>query len=201
MFQSTTTSVLLQHLNATGTNDAWSEFVGRYQPILVGVAVRLGVPPADAADVAQQTLLEFVRDLRAGGFDRSRGRLRSWMLAIANNRVLDYQRAVARRQGVVPLAEIQDSLSVEQLEEAWATEERRALIEEAMRRLRHETQLDERTIRAFELTALRGMPADSVAQECEMTTPQVYVARTRAATKLREIVRELEGIYESEDAA
>ncbi len=197
----TTTTALLTLLVREADDAAWHQFVGRYRPILVAVGIRLGLGEADAVDVAQQTLLEFVRDLRAGKYDRSRGRLRTWLLAIADHRVRDHQRNLARINSTVPLSMSHESHASERLEQIWELEERRAMLDEAMRRLRNETSFDERTIRAFELAALRGVPVDTVAQECAMTPAQVYVARNRAATRLRQIVGELEALYSSENAA
>ena len=54
--------------------------------------------PEDAADVAQETLTDFLRDYRAGKYDRRRGRLRSWISGIARHRVLDTLRQRARNQ-------------------------------------------------------------------------------------------------------
>ncbi|MDZ4828586.1 MAG: sigma-70 family RNA polymerase sigma factor [Phycisphaerae bacterium] len=191
----TTTTALLAVLVHEGDDVAWTEFVRRYQPILVAVGLRLGLREPDAVDITQQTLLEFVRDLRRGAYDRSRGRLRNWLLTIANHRVRDHQRALARQDGVPRVPAAPSMIESERLEQVWESEERRALLAEAMLRLRGQTSLDERTIRAFELTALRGVPPETVAQECAMSVAQVYVARNRAATRLREIVGELEAVY------
>ncbi|MFO0829333.1 MAG: sigma-70 family RNA polymerase sigma factor [Phycisphaerales bacterium] len=197
----TTTTALLGVLVQSADEDAWEEFVDRYRPIIVAIGLRLGLPEADAVDVAQQTLLEFVRDLRAGKYDRTKGRLRNWLLCIAEHRVRDHQRIAARYERLAPLASASGVIDSERLEEAWCVEERRLILVEALRRLRGQTLLDERTIRAFELTALRSVPAEVVAKECAMTTAQVYVARNRALTKLREIVRELETAYADEESA
>jgi len=203
----TTTTTLLGLLQLEGDDAAWHEFVTRHQPILVAVGLRLGLGEHDAVDVAQQTLLEFVRDLRSGRYDRTRDRLRNALMAIAEHRVRDHQRVLARNVGVMnvggvePLANVTDALKTDVLEQLWEAEERRVLLREAMLRLRAETNFDERTVRAFELTALRSVPVELVAQECGMTVSQVYVARSRAATRLREIVSQLEALYAIEGVA
>lgn len=197
----TTTTALLGQLSGAGNDEAWREFVCRNQPILVSVAKRLGLSEHDALDVAQQTLFEFMRDLRAGKFDRTRGRLRSWLVAIAAHRVRDLQRVLARRDIVLSLAANVDLEDPSTLERLWVDEEERVLLDEALQRLRTTTALDPRTVRVFELTALQGVPTEAAASECQMSVDQVYVARNRAATRLREIVAELKAIVESEEAA
>jgi DNA-directed RNA polymerase specialized sigma24 family protein len=46
-------------------------------------ASRLGLDSNEAEDVAQETLIEFVRAYGGGNYDRSRGRLSSWIFSIA----------------------------------------------------------------------------------------------------------------------
>ncbi len=49
----------------------------------------------------------------------------------------------------------------------------------------------EPTLRAFDLFAVRGVPAEEVARECGMTVDEVYTAKNRVTGRLREIVEEL----------
>lgn len=197
----TTKSTLAALLTCEADDSAWTEFVETYQPLLVAMAIRLGIGAGDAVDVAQQTLLEFVRDLRAGRFNPSRGALRNWLLAISDHRIRDHQRSRIRLDETASLSSAHDSREVAQLEQIWETEERRNLLERAMQRLHAQTNLDERTVRAFELAVLHGVPTEAVAQECAMTCAEVYVARSRAAAKLREIVRELDAVSDTREAA
>ncbi|MBL0921707.1 MAG: amidase, partial [Phycisphaerales bacterium] len=71
-----------------------------------------------------------------------------------------------------------------------------AAFERALRALRGDTRLSERTVRAFELAALRHMPAEAVAAECAMTVSEVYVAKNRVIKKLREIVEQFTREYD-----
>lgn len=75
---------------------------------------------------------------------------------------------------------------------------RKVILEKALRSLREETRLDERTVRAFELCALRGVPAATVAAECDMSVDEVYVAKNRTIKKLREIVERYEHEFEED---
>ena len=96
----TTTTQLLEALFGPGEEAVWREFDARYRPIIFAFARELGVAAEDAADVAQQTLTEFLRDYRAGKYDRRRGRLRAWIIGIARHRVLDTLRQRTRNQAV-----------------------------------------------------------------------------------------------------
>src|SRR5690348_2881849 len=107
-FRLTTTTQLLDSLSDESNREVWAGFDTRYRPILEGVARRLGLPPEDAADVAQETLARFARDYRLGKYERGKGRLRTWILSIARARSIDLLRAKSRsnaQQGGTELSE------------------------------------------------------------------------------------------------
>ena len=79
----TTTTQLLNDLRDTANRQAWGLFDERYRPIIHAVAIRLGLRPEDAADVAQQTIADFIKDYQRGQYDRGKGRLRDWLKGIA----------------------------------------------------------------------------------------------------------------------
>ena len=80
--QVTTTTVLLDGLYDPANSVVWRQFDQRYRPIIIGFARRLGLTDDDAADIAQETLVRFVKEYRAGKYDRTRGRLRTWIIAM-----------------------------------------------------------------------------------------------------------------------
>jgi RNA polymerase sigma-70 factor (ECF subfamily) len=200
------TTAQLLHAVRGGTDDpAWALFTERYEPLLMSVARRLGFGAEDAQDLSQQTLLEFVRELRAGRFDRQRGRMRTWILAIARNRARDLGRRQRRRReqgaGVAAAAEEpldQGSLDLE-LEAAWEQESSARIAQEAFARLRESQALADRTLLAFELTALRDVPVAEVASQCGMSVDQVYVARSRVAARLRAIMDEVRQAWQEDE--
>lgn len=177
----------------------WTPFVERYGPILEAIGRRLGLDRDDAADVAQQALLEFVRDMRAGRYERERGRLRSWLVSIAEYRARDLRRrAAVRGRGRVPLDESASQAGADlkaELEAVWADEERKLIAAAAWREVQASARSDERTLRAFELVALRGVPAEEVARTCDMSVDSVYVAKHRVASRLRRAVESIEAAY------
>lgn len=190
MFTRTTTQIL-ESLRDPANGSMWRSFDDRYRPILMGFARRQGLSEDDAADVAQTALTQFASDYRDGRYQRERGRLSSWIIGIARNRVADLKRAQVRRRidrGESALIETPDESAMER---DWEEARQRVILERAMLVLRSDTRLDERTIRAFDLCALRNMPAQEAAAECGMTVAEVYVAKNRAIKKLREIVSQL----------
>jgi len=185
-----TTTALLESLKDPGQDGVWWEFDARFRPLLTALAVRLGLDVGEAEDVAQETLAEFIRAYREDKYDRTRGRLSSWVIAIAKNRIARRRRAVGRhagRRGDSALADLSDTAHLAAL---WDEEERHLIILRAMELLRA-GRASEAKLRAFELVAVRGVPAEEAARECGMSVDEVYTAKSRLTIRLREIVEEL----------
>jgi len=195
---SRTTSQLLSSLHDTSDRAAWGQFDARYRPIVQAVALRLGLNQEDAADVAQQTMLEFVRDYRLGKYDRTKGRLKSWISGIAHHRAIDLVRADRQervRRGESAMVALPEQ---REIEGAWDLEERRVIWREAMRELRQSSKLGEVSIRAFELVVEHKFSPEAAAAECGIGVHSVYQAKSRITVKLREIVERLSAEYSQE---
>lgn len=201
-----TTTKLLDALREPLNEPAWAQIDARYRAVIAGLARRLGLSDADADDVAQQTLAEFVRVYREGKYDRSKGRLSSWILGIAHRTSLRVKRQ-GRRVALVDMDhhEQQDhhAASIANPDEStlrtiWTDERDRAILSRALDMLRDESAIDERTLQAFELVGIRGVPAAEAASQCAMSVEQVYVAKARVTKRLRTLVAELTEAFEED---
>lgn len=193
-----TSTAMLEGLHDSRNDRVWSAFARRYGPILVGFARRLGLNETDAADVAQETLVRFVEEYRAGKYDRTRGRLRSWLLSIARTRAAAVfrQRSVrGEREGLTSLVDLSDEHTLTQI---WQTERRQVILRAALSELRTATKTNEKTIEAFELLVHGGCPPGVVAEQLGMSIEDVYRAKSRVSQKLREIISRLEAEYDGE---
>ena len=189
-----TATALLEGLSDSANDTVWREFDAHYRPIIVGFARKLGLNLEDAADVAQETLVCFVRDYRAGKYDRGRGRLRTWISGIVRCRVADFKRFQARRReqrGYSALFEVPDE---PRLTAIWDEERREAILQQALTELRENTKLNDRTIRAFELYVLNQRPAADVARELGINVGDVYLAKNRVAERLRDTMTRLDNL-------
>lgn len=196
-----TTTRLLDALVDHSNAEVWSALDARYRPIIAALARRLGLRHADAEEVAQQTMTEFVRAYRDGRYDRSKGRLSSWILGIAHNTVRHAMRDRKRAGGSAAaraddLPEPPDEGSIRSI---WSEERDRAILDQALRILRDDSSVDDRTLRAFELVGLRAVPAAQAAAQCGMSVDQVYVAKSRITSRLKSLVQQLTEAFE-EDA-
>jgi DNA-directed RNA polymerase specialized sigma24 family protein len=70
------------------------------------------------------------------------------------------------------------------------------LLREALEELRTKSRTDPKTVQAFEMLVYHGLAPQVVAEQMGMSTHDVYLAKSRVAAKLREIVLRLEAEYE-----
>jgi RNA polymerase sigma-70 factor (ECF subfamily) len=84
---------------AAGDRDAAAAFVRRFQRRVYGLAYTIVGDAGTAEDVAQETFLRAWR--HAGGYDARRGRVATWLLAIARNVAIDAVR-LSRAQPMDP---------------------------------------------------------------------------------------------------
>ena len=195
-FATRTTTKLLDALHDRGNEPAWVHLDARYRPVLCGLARRLGLNQEGAEEVAQQALAEFVKAYRENRYDRSRGRLSSWILSIARNITLHLLRDSKRGpKSGTPLPDVPDDCALRTI---WTDERDRTILDKALAMMRDDSGTDDRTLRAFELVALRGVPAAQAGEQCSMSVDQVYVARSRVTKRLRVLVDELTAAFEED---
>lgn len=193
-----TTTRLLDALKEPANEPVWAQMDARYRPVIAGLARRLGLNESDADETAQQSLVEFLCAYRDGRYDRSKGRLSSWILGIARNTALRLRkrRDAGRGGDDDAVSDLPDEVALRPI---WDEERDRAIIARALAQLRDQSAVDDRTLLAFELVALRGVPAAEVGQQCGMTVDQVYVAKSRLTKSLKELVKQMTEAFE-EDA-
>lgn len=193
-----TTTALLDGLQDTDNEIVWSQFDKRYRPLLANIARRFGLSDAEAADVAQESLIDFVSAYRAGRYTRDKGRLRSWLIGIQRRRIAALVRDRVKRgnpRGDSIVSEVPEET---ELNTVWDEEQRQVILADALDELRASSQTAESTIRAFELVGLRNMPVKEAAEELGMTVNDVYVAKSRCVARLRKLVADREAAYEGE---
>lgn len=186
-----TTTLLLSRLHDSTDAEAWRAFDGRFRGVVIAAAKKLGLSDADAEDAAQETLLQAVRDYQAGRYDRTKGRLSSWMVSIAHHRICDQLRKRRRPAAGKPPLRAADEPAAHEVAAAIELALERRICEESWQRIRDAGQGEERTIRAFELTVLRGVPVAEAAEQCGMTVDQVYVSKHRVAKRLQAAADEI----------
>lgn len=198
LLRTTTTTSLLEGLFNPDDEVVWQAFDLRYRPIITAVARRLGLSVSDAEDVAQETLIQFVRDYRAGRYQRERGRLRGWIVGIARHRVIDQHRSHGRRKEVPGATSLERIPQDNELEKLWDEELDRSILRQALEELRRTTRTSEKSIRAFEQIVFDRRSVNAVSEDLDMTPHDIYVSRSRITARLREIAERLRNLYEAD---
>jgi RNA polymerase sigma factor (sigma-70 family) len=191
-----TTSTVLRRLSDFEDGDAWSAFAARFHEPVLAFARRRGLAPNDAEDAAQETLLAFAAAHREGRYDRTKGRLSHWLFGIAQRRV---EAARRKNRDAREIQGTRDDTAFwnavpggDDVGRAWDEAWERALLEQALRRVKKEFQPS--TFRAFEMVALEKRAVEDASTELGITRNAVYVARHRVMERMRQILAELEEI-------
>jgi RNA polymerase sigma-70 factor (ECF subfamily) len=182
---------LIARLGRAEDEEAWSEFLALYRPLVYRIARRRGLQHADAEDLAQHVFSAIARAVRTFRPDPERGRFRSWLARIAQNATIN---ALSRRprDAAVGGSTVFDLLN-QQLghsgcpRDVLELELRRSLFRRAAERIRHEFR--DATWKAFWLTAVEGQEIAAAASELGISVGSVYAARSRIIYRLR---REIE---------
>jgi RNA polymerase sigma-70 factor (ECF subfamily) len=188
-----TNTYLLTGLKDGANERVWSEFCARHRPVLITFGRRLGLSAEDAQDAAQDALLAFADAYRRGQYARDKGRLRTWLYAIARNQIYQLQRSGERQAAVNPddktrlleeVPEPGDSASI--WEEVW----RKGLIQSCLEEARR--HFGEETLQAFTLFVLREQSADEVAASLGISRNAVFKAKRRVLSHMRDAYRMLD---------
>lgn len=192
-----TTTQLLDDLHDPRNELAWGYIDDRYRPVIIRFVQRFGLTADEAEDVAQQTLSEFVHAYREGRYQRTRGRLSSWILGIAHNTSRSTLRQ-RRRNTAADISDLPEQPDEDTLRQYWSEERDREIFLQALNQLRNDDAIEDRTFLAFELVAVRGIPAAEAARAASMTVEQVYVVKSRMTKRLRTIVQSLTAAFEDD---
>ena len=125
-----TNEILIARVKDRSDDQAWSEFLAIYQPVILRLARRRGMQDADAHDICQKVVLSVSQAI--GGWEpRPNQPFRAWLGRIARNAILN---ALTRR-----LLDIGSALSdvVDQLNQIpdKTNHESRELLKETQRQL------------------------------------------------------------------
>lgn len=185
-----------------GSNDAaWREFINVYGPVVYGFARNRGLQDADAADLVQDVMRAVMRAIGRLEYDRRQGTFRGWLFTITRNKVFNFLSARRIRpqasgdSGTNRMLAEQPAATDES--DQWEVEYQRRLASLAMNRVKGEFQ--EKTWRAFWLTAVDGTPAGEAASQIGISTGAVYVAKSRVLARLKEEVEAMQLLEDATD--
>jgi RNA polymerase sigma-70 factor (ECF subfamily) len=189
-----TSLTLLQRLR-DNQPEAWSVVVGLYTPLLYHWCARRGVRGADAEDVAQEVFGAAAAGLARFRREHEGDSFRGWLRGITRNILLQHFRRADRQPrasgGTDAMAQLQEIAEAEppEADEDDSPPELEALRRRALELVRG--QVEERTWRAFWLTAIEGRSPNDIAPGLGLSPPAVRMAKSRVLRRLKEQFGEL----------
>ncbi|GAB5495671.1 MAG: sigma-70 family RNA polymerase sigma factor [Phycisphaerales bacterium] len=196
-FPETRPSLLATLADGPDGRPAWREFFDRYAPPIYRVARMRGLTHDDAEDIVQQTMISVSSHIGDFRYDRDRGRFRSWIRTIAENKIKSsWRRKSPKNLDTEMVNGVEDgSPSIDDIwEDEWRTQDLLWCLDQV------EKDISPRKMQAFRKYTLEGVPAQEVARQMDMTVGNVYVTRHTVLNKIREKAAELSEI-ECEESA
>lgn len=186
-----TSESLLLRLKSSSDQQAWSQFVRLYTPLLFHWARRTGLQTQDAADLVQEVLSLLFQKLPEFDYDRTKS-FRAWLRTVTLNQFRQWCRkksigAIDVSQSAWANVSERSSLA----ESTWDLNYQQALVQRAMELL--EPEFQPMTWQALKEFAISGKPAKQVAENTGLSVWTIYAAKSRFMTRLRE---ELDGLLE-----
>lgn len=185
----TTRPSLLLRIRDRSDTDAWRAFDAIYRPMLRRFARARGLCEEDAEDVTQHCLTALVKHVREFAYDPSRGRFKSWLRTLVNNRVRDLFRA--RRSGVPRTGELERQQETKQrspeqvFDQIWLEEH----LWHCLRELHDE--VEESTYQAFVRYVIDQRSIEEVCEELHLQPNNVYTIKWRLTQRLQTKMGEL----------
>ena len=171
--------------------DAWSEFVQIYQPVVQRFVRRHGLQYADAVEITQEVLSRVAKSIESWDANHQKSTFRGWLYRITRNITIDFlrkkkierQRMASSDAGLSQVADMGNNDQSQEFEREfekqvfyWAAEKLKPSFKPA-------------NWQAFWMSTIDGVPVIDVAKQLQMTPGNVYVARSRIMSRLSELVQ------------
>jgi len=174
-----------------------------YQGLILGTALKAGLPATVAQEVVQETWISVAKQMPDFTYDPQIGSFRSWLLAITRRRIVDQIRRMARNPaqvsgeppsatGTAPIERVPAPESLD-LDRIWEEEWRQGLFQKALDRVRAE--VDPKHFQIFDCYVLKGWPVEEVVRLLKVSSSQVYVVKHRIAALLKARIETLDKTF------
>ncbi len=171
---------------------AWDEFVAVYGPLVQRLAMRQGLQAADAEDVVQQVFTAVAQSVHQWLERPQQHRFRGWLLTIARN--IAIKTLTRRPKGGVGLGGDPGLHELAAPERDWSShfdiEYRREVYRWAAEQVQNTVAPS--TWTAFHLTHIDGVSIADAAEQLDMSVGNIYIARSRVISRLRELAKQFE---------
>lgn len=187
---------LLSRLKDWDDRASWQDFFDTYWRLIYGTARKAGLSDSESQDVVQETLLTVCKNIGEFHYDSSKGHFKSWLLKTTAWKIGDHFRK--RSKAILqPLdTEVSDeegaSLSAsapDEMAQSWELDWEKNLMDAAVERVRK--KIPPKHFQIFDLTAVKGWPAQRVAATLNTNAGYVYVIAHRVKARIKKEVKKL----------
>ncbi len=175
-------------------------FHSHFYPVIVNFGKKMGLMDADAEDIAQETMIVFLKAYRKGNYDREKGRLSNWLFGVARKVILNRRKKIPQEKQIpdqsagTPFWNLLQDEQGAAVQCTWDDEWRKMVLKKCLARVQKECGA--KVYQAFEMYAVSDIPADEVSRRLNISKNAVYIAKNRILTRLRELEREFDDFYE-----
>lgn len=179
-------------IRETNDDNAWTEFVEIYTPLIYAYARRQGLQDADAADVTQDVMTSINRAIQNFDYDPTQGTFRGWLFTVTRNQISRFWKKQSRRgiTGDEAMQAILDQRTSVSDEAFWNQQHQWRLLYWAAEKVK--TEFTQSTWNAFALTAFEQKKPQQVAAEVGISVGAVYIAKSRVIKRIRELIKSVE---------
>ncbi len=170
--------------------ERWRSFVDIYDPLIYRYARLKGVGHEDACEVVQECMAILVSRGPDLDFEQEPHQIKAWLRRVAANKVIDMFKRRRPTDGLpedIDLTETREPSVDKVWDEQWKRKHLRSVLKRILARV------SESTRHAFQLYVVSGWPVDEVAETLNVSTDQVYAARSRITRELRRMAQETFG--------
>ena len=183
-----TRATLLERVKDPRDQSSWREFVDIYDPLLYRYGRLRGLSHENALEVVQECMAQLVQVMPEFEYSSEKGKFKSWLRCIANNKINDMFKR--RRPANANSADFQrpqerEKSTDEMWEEQWQRKHLRFCLKQVL------SEAASSTRQAFELYVVLEWPMQKVAAALDMSSDQIYAAKSRITQRLRRRYREL----------
>ncbi len=186
---------LLLRLRDLQDQQAWTQFVEVYAPLIYAYVRKRGLQDADAADLTQVCLRKVADHVGTLDYDPRRDSFRGWLFTIVRNKLHDFHarpKHLWTGSGDAKVHAILDNHAAREPAEAqeFEREYQHSLFAWAAEQVK--PQVQPTTWQAFWQTAVEGKPGEAVAKSLGISLGAVYIAKSRVVARMREVIRAMQ---------
>jgi RNA polymerase sigma factor (sigma-70 family) len=187
-----TRASLLERLRDLEDEDAWTQFVHLYAPLVYGYLRKRGLQDADAADLTQDVLRGAAQHLPEFDYRPERGSFRGWLFTVVRSRLSNFR--TRRRERGAGLTDnilwLQEQPDPQQDEDRWEREYQQRLFAWAAEQVR--PRVPPHHWQAFWRISVDGATPVETAKALGMSLTAVYTAKSRVLARIREAIEQQE---------